>query len=306
MTSAKADATVDFSIVVVSYHSAGDLPGLIASLDAAAAGASWHATIVNNAPEQPLAPLLDSHDHVTIVEAGANLGYSGGLNFGVAHAPVSRMIVFLNPDLTLHPRSLEHLGAVIDAGADAAVPLIVDAAGRRQDSLRTEPSVVAAVGDALFGDRWSTRPAALSETVRAPERYRRAHAIEWATGAALAIRTGVAESVGSWDDRRFFMYSEETDYARRIRERGGTIGFEPRAVVEHRAGGSGSSSALDALMEVNKLRYYQKWHGAAGSAAFAVVLLARNLIRPHRPGARAAVRALLSTRARAGLPGGNR
>jgi N-acetylglucosaminyl-diphospho-decaprenol L-rhamnosyltransferase len=301
-----ADPTVDFSIIVVAYHSADDLPGLIDSIDAAAAGASWHATIVNNAPHQPLTPLLAPDDRVSIVEAGSNLGYSGGLNLGVVHAPRSHVTVFLNPDLALLPLSLERLGAALDAGAEAAVPLIVDAVGRRQDSLRREPSIMAAIGDALFGDSWSARPGALSETVRDPGAYTRAHSIDWATGAALAIRTGVATSVGDWDDRRFFMYSEETDYARRIREFGGTIGFEPDAVVEHRAGGSGSSSALYALMEVNKLRYFQKWHGSAASGVFAVVLLARNLIRPHRPGARTAVGALLSSRVRAGLPGGDR
>ncbi len=297
---------IDFSIIVVSYHSADDLPGLISSVDAAAVGATWHATIINNAPDEPLAPLLLANDRVSVVEAGANLGYSGGLNLGRAHAPRSRWTVFLNPDLTLHPGSLQALGAALDGGAEAAVPLVVDAHGHRQNSLRREPSLVAAIGDALFGDSWSTRPQAFSEIVRHPESYTHAHPIEWATGAALAIRTEAADALGDWDDRRFFMYSEETDYARRIRQRGGSIGFEPRAVVEHRAGGSGSSPELDALLEFNKLRYFQKWHGPVASSVFGLILVGRNLIRLHQPGARAAVRALMSRRARADLPGGPR
>lgn len=297
---------LDFSIIVVSYHSADDLPGLLASVDAAAAGAKWHVTIVNNAPDEPLAPLLADNDRVSVVEAAANLGYSGGLNLGRAQASRSRWTVFLNPDLTLHPGSLQALGAALDAGEEAAVPLVVDAHGHRQNSLRREPSLVAAIGDALFGDSWSSRPQALSETIRNPASYTHAHPVEWATGAALAIRTEVADAVGDWDDRRFFMYSEETDYARRIRERGGSIGFEPGAVVEHRAGGSGSSPELDALLEVNKMRYFRKWHGPVASGVFGLILVGRNLIRLHQPGARAAVRALLSRRARAGLPGGPR
>ena len=106
---------IDFSIIVVSYHSADDLPGLIASVDGAAAGAKWHVTIVNNAPDEPLAPLLAENNRVSIVEAGANLGYSGGLNLGRAHASRSRWTVFLNPDVTLHPGSLHALGAALDA-----------------------------------------------------------------------------------------------------------------------------------------------------------------------------------------------
>lgn len=297
---------IDFSIIVVSYYSSDDLAGLIASVDAAAAGATWHATIVNNSQDEPLAPLLAKNDHVSVVEAGANLGYSGGLNLGRAHAPLSRFTVFLNPDLTLHPGSLQALGAAITSGADAAVPLIVDSDGCRQNSLRREPSIVAAIGDAIFGDSWGGRPQAFSETVRHPQSYTRARHIEWATGAAIAIQTEAADSLGDWDDSLFFMYSEETDYARRIRAGGGKIRFEPRAVVEHRAGGSGSSPALDALLEVNKLRYFRKWHGPLASSVFGLILLGRNLIRPHQPGARAAARALISRRARALLPGGPR
>lgn len=306
MTARKATTMIDFSIVVVSFHSSGDLPELIASVDAAAAGATWHATIVNNAPDEPLARLLAANDHVSVIEAGANLGYSGGINVGRAHSPRARWTVFLNPDLTLAPGALQALGAALDAGSDAAVPLIVDADGHRQNSLRQEPSLLGAIGDAFFGDSWSRRPQVFSEIVRSPESYSHAHPIQWATGAALAIRTELADALGEWDARRFFMYSEETDYARRIREHGGSIGFEPGAVVEHRAGGSGSAPELDALLEVNKLRYYRKWHGPVASGTFGLVLLGRNLIRPHRPGARVAVRALLSRRARANLPGGPR
>ena len=299
-------AFVDFSIVIVSYHSSEDLRCLIASIDGAAAGATWHATIVNNAPDEPLASLIAPDERVSIVEPGANLGYSGGLNFGRIHAAPSRWTVFLNPDLSLHARSLQSLATALDAGADAAVPLIVDDRGHRQNSLRREPSLTAALGDALFGDAWRGRPQILSETVRDPNSYAHPNAIDWATGAVLAMHTNIADDVGDWDDRRFFMYSEETDYARRIRERGGTIGFVPGAVVEHRAGGSGSSAELDALMEINKLRYFRKWHGPAASGLFALILLIHNLARPHQPGARAAVWALLSSRASAALPGGPR
>ncbi len=297
---------IDLSIVVVSYHSGPDLRTLLESAGPAAGEAEWHLTVVNNAADEDLREFLPVDDHVSIVDAGANLGYSGGLNVGLEHAPEARYVVFLNPDLILRPGSLAALGQALAAGASAAVPLILDGNGRRQPSLRTEPTVLAAAGDALFGDAWPARPRWLGETVRHPAAYEAPRDVAWATGAALAVRTDIARKVGPWDADRFFLYSEETDYARRIRDGGGTIRFVPQAVVQHRGAGSGSSPQLDALLEVNKLRYYRKWHGPAGSALFGAVLLLRNAIRPHRAGARAAVRALLSPAARAALPGGPR
>lgn len=85
-----------------------------------------------------------------------------------------------------------------------------------------------------------------------------------------------------------------------------TLRFTPAAVVRHRGSGSGSSPQLDALIEINKLRYFRKWHGPLASSIFATVLVMHNVVRPHRAGSRAALRALLSARARTELPGGRR
>ena len=62
----------------------------------------------------------------------------------------------------------------------------------------------------------------------------------------MLIRADVEQSVGDWIE--FFMYSEEIDYCRRIRERGYLAWFEPTAVVEHPGGGGGSEvyGAIDA------------------------------------------------------------
>lgn len=295
---------IDFAIVVVSYRSGPDLPALIASIGPAAGAATWQLFIVDNAGED-LRARLTPDERVTVLDAGGNLGYSGGLNVGIAHAPQSRWIVFLNPDLVLGVGALSALAAV-DASVAASVPQIIDEDGRRQDSLRREPALLSALGDAIFGDLWPNRPGSLSETVRGDAAYRASHAIEWATGAALAVRTAAVATVGAWDSERFFMYSEETDYARRVRAQAGQIRYVPTAVVAHRAGGSGSSAALDALLEVNKVRYFAKWHGTFATIAFGAITVLRNAVRPHRPGARKAVGALLSPRVRATLPGGAR
>lgn len=297
---------IDVSMIIVSYYSGHDLPRLLSSVDAAVGSASWHVTIVNNALDDDLHGVLPVEERVSIVDATENLGYSGGLNLGLEYAPAARCVVFLNPDLTLLPGSIASLREAIDGGADAAVPLTLDDDGLPQPSLRREPSILAAFGEAVFGNAWPLRPQSLAEMVRDPAAYQSAHDIDWATGAALAVSTDVVRRVGPWDEARFFLYSEETDYARRIRQQRGRIQFVPGAAVQHRGAGSGSSPQLDALLEVNKLRYFRKWHGPVASGVFGLVLLTRNAVRPHRPGAREAVRSLLSRSARAALPGGPR
>ena len=296
---------IDCTLIVVSYRSAEDVAGLLTTVPAAAQGLSWRALVVNNEPTEDLGAAIAHHHGAEVVDAAANLGYAGGINLGMASAPPSRWTVFLNPDLRLRPGALAEMADA--AGEDhAAVPRIVDETGAVQASLRREPTVLGSLGDALFGAKWLTRPGWLSEMVHTPSAYETPGTVAWATGAALMVPTAIAHGVGTWDAERFFLYSEETDYCRRLRQRGTDVRFTPRAVVSHRGGGSGASDALYALLEVNRVRYFRKWHGPGASAAFAATAVLNNLLRSHRPRSRAALSALLSSKVRSQLPGGGR
>lgn len=294
---------VDCMLIVVSYRSAPAVSGLLDTVPAAVGELSWHVVVVNNEPADDLARIVSTHPRSTLVESGGNLGYAGGINQGLLAAPPSRWTGFLNPDLRLGPGSIARL-AEAAGDRDAAVPTIVDDDGIRQCSLRHEPTILGSAGDALFGDRWPDRPAALSETVRDEMTYDRAGVVDWATGALLMVPTAVVKQVGMWDSERFFLYSEETDYCRRLRGVGAAIRFVPDAVVHHRGAGSGSSDALHALQEVNRVRYFRKWHGHVTTVGFAGAVVLNSVIRAHRSRSRAALRALVTSSERTTLPGG--
>lgn len=296
---------LDCLLVVVSYRSAEDVSGLLATVPGAAAHLSWRVVVVNNDPADDLAPVVEAAPQVEVVESGSNLGYAGGINVALMRAPASRWTVFLNPDLRLGPGALATLAEAAGPG-DAAVPRIVDEGGSVQTSLRREPALLGSLGDALFGARWRTRPAWLSETMLRPSTYDRPITTDWATGAAIVVPSALVHEVGPWDSERFFLYSEETDYCRRLRARGAHIRYVPDAVVSHRGGGSGTSDALYALLEVNRVRYFRKWHGPLPSALFTLIALLKNLLRAHRARSRVALVALLSASARSALPGGTR
>jgi GT2 family glycosyltransferase len=281
---------VDCAIVIVTYNSARDISGLLDSLPAAAAGLRLRVVVVDNGSVDGTVDLVRARPDVLCVQAGTNLGYAGGINLGREHAGEYAALAVLNPDLVLAPGALREMFAVLeDPAAGVVVPMLLDPDGSGYPSLRREPTVARAVGDGLLGDHLRSRPGWLSEIVRGAREYGYRHPVEWATGAAMLISAACDRAVGPWDER-FFLYSEEVDYATRARAAGFRIEYTPAAQARHRGAGSGQSPALIALMAVNRVRYIEK-QGRHPRAYRAVVIM-HELLRAADPNHRAALRAV--------------
>ena len=273
-----AGVPADVAVIVVTYNSAPDISLLIDDLRIAAHDRCIRLVVVDNQSSDGTADVIRAHKDLVLVESGGNLGYAGGINAGLPFVGNCDAVLILNPDLTLAPDVVTRLlGPLDDDRVGAVVPLMLDEDGTTYTSLRREPSLTRAIGDALLGSKIRKRPGWSSEIDARPESYLVAHDVDWATGAALLMRAAVAREVGAWNEE-FFLYSEETDYFRRMRESGRRIRFEPSAVVKHRRGGSGTSPSLATLMAVNRIRYVERHHGRPYSALFrAVVVLAEAL-----------------------------
>ena len=89
------------------------------------------------------------------------------------------------------------------------------------------------------------------------------------------------DAVGQWDER-FFLYSEETDFFRRVRNAGFQVWYDPAAQIVHRAGGSGSSPELIALLLVNCVRYFRKHRPRSAGIYRLLVILREELRRADR------------------------
>lgn len=286
------DGSVDVAVLIVTYNSSGDLAGLLSDLRRECVDVVLRVIVADNDSTDDTWTVATRHRDVIALRTGGNLGYAGGVNAAMARVGDAEAVLVLNPDLRLSRgavgRMLRRLRAEETTGA--VVPRIEEAGGRLYPSLRREPGPLRACADALLGRVWQTRPAPLSEHVRDPRAYDRPHTIDWATGAALLVRTRAARDVGAWDER-FFLYSEETDFQRRLRATGWRIWFDPSAVVWHRGGGSGASDELTALTIVNRVRYADKHFPRRSGLFRAAVVLGEELRRdPTHARARWALR----------------
>ena len=226
--------------VVVVYQSGAEIAGCLDSIAADAPPGS-NVVVVDNASPDDSAVVARSHaSRPRIVSSPVNLGFGGGCNLGAADSKADALF-FLNPDARLKPGAMAVLIAALQKDATLAVvaPRVIDPTGEsRAASAGAEPSLRSTVGHFLGlgrvpGLRRFFRPVYLADG-------RAAARPDWVSGAAMLVRTSAYEQIGGFDDS-IFMYMEDVDLCRRLREKGWTIGYEPAAVVEHVMGHSQSA-----------------------------------------------------------------
>jgi len=286
--------TPDLMTVVVTHNSRQSIDAFAAAVTAELDDTDALVVVDNASSDDTVDRVRALLPAATVLEPGRNLGYGAAVNLAFATVrPRSSMLV-TNPDALLHPGTLRRLRAGVQPGVGIVVPRLVDADGALARSLRREPTLLRAAGEAAVGGLRAGRVAALGEIVCDPAEYSRARTVDWATGAAWLVSTECFDAVGGFAED-FFLYSEETDFALRARDHGFATVYLPDAVVTHKGGASNVDPQLFALLTRNRVRCYRRRHGAPATLAFRITLLTGELARAGagRATSRAAVRALL-------------
>ncbi|MDH6123752.1 glycosyltransferase family 2 protein [Kitasatospora sp. GP82] len=286
-------------VIVVTWNSAEVLPGLLDSLEQGLKDVDWHLTVADNAStDESLTITQKMLPDAGTVQTGYNAGYAAAINTALTEIEPCTAVLVLNPDIRLAPgcvaAMLPHLGR---SGTGIVVPRLHGEGGTLTHSLRREPALLRALGEAVLGNRRAGRYPRLGETVTAEDAYRTASTADWATGAALLISWDCVSACGAWDES-FFLYSEETEYALRARDLGYLTRLAPEAHAVHLEGDSEVSPRLWTLLTLNKVRLFRRRHRLPSAALFWAATLLRESSRAllgHRRSRRAAA-ALLSPR----------
>jgi N-acetylglucosaminyl-diphospho-decaprenol L-rhamnosyltransferase len=278
------------SVVIVTFNSSGALSPLLDSIPAGLEGVDdYEIIIADNASHDGSAELAEAHPiRPRVIRMGRNAGYAAAINAAATMADRGSALLVLNPDLRLYPHAvmplLEH---ITGASVGVVVPTNFSEEGHVDLTLRREPSIVTAWADALLGGGLAGR-FGLGETITKSGSYSQRGLVDWATGSALLISENARNAVGEWDES-FFLYSEEVDFLRRVREAGFGVLYEPAAKVMHAGGGSGRNPKLFALQTANRIRYYALHHGALATLVFRLGVVTGEALRCWRsPSHRAA------------------
>ncbi len=260
------------AVVVVNHDTREDLLGCLDTLTAA--GADEVVVVDCGSADGSVEAVHEAHPGVTVL-ALPNVGYGRGANAGVARSR-ARTVVVANADTRFAPDSVRALDAALEAdGTLGAVgPAVRYPDGRRQASARSTPTLSDAFGHALFGlwrpdNRWTRRYRMLDADPEVPRD------VDWLSGCAIAVRREAFRAVDGFDPG-FFMYVEDVDLGRRLRDGGWRLRYVPAASVVHAVGASTAAAPLRNL--VGHARSLDRYYGLT-TGSHPLGRVARPLVR---------------------------
>ena len=238
----------DLGIIIVQYNVRDLLRDCLRSVFASLGDVSYTVTVVDSCSTDGSADMVAAEfPQVRLIRAPVNGGYSYANNLGLRaagfrpladeapHSPPPRFALLLNPDTLLPPTALADMLAFMAAHpkAGAAGPRLVLADGSLDLACRRGEPTLATSFYRLTG---------LSRLFPRSPRFGRYNMtylpedqvalVDSVVGAFMLVRAEAIEQVGLLDEQ-FFMYGEDLDWAKRIRQAGWEIWYNPAVVVRH-------------------------------------------------------------------------
>ncbi len=213
------------AVVVVTFNARPFVDACFGSLARARLGGAEVIAVDNASTDGTAARIRALFSWVTVVEAGANLGFAGGNDLGIRRAldAACEWVFLLNPDTEVEPGFLEEALAVAtaDPGAGAVQSLLL--LDPERDRINTAGNEIHFLGFGYCGLYRAPR----AEEPAVPRE------IAFASGAASLWRAATLREIGLFDEA-LFLYHEDLDLGWRLRLAGWRALVAPRSVVFHK------------------------------------------------------------------------
>jgi GT2 family glycosyltransferase len=160
---------------------------------------------------------------MTILRNAVPKGFGGNHN-AAFRAVESDVFVVVNPDIRISAIDWNiFLSPFVKPSVGACAPLVLSAEGKIEDSARRFPTLTRLFARVVFGKRVCDFAIGKNELE-----------VDWAAGMFVAYRSTSYAKIGGFDER-YYMYMEDADICRRLRNNGWNTIVTPKVSVVHDA-----------------------------------------------------------------------
>lgn len=238
------------SIIVLAWKSAPHLLNCLQTLKHAVARVPSEVVLVLNEPEADLLAEVETRVRgALVVRSRVNLGYGGGVNFGVSRSS-GEYVVLLNDDTEVDVDWLETLIEAAErrptAGAIGGTSLFFD--GTIQEA-----------GNIVWADGSTVKVGRDLPSGSAKYDYERR--VDYCGGSSLLVRRDCWDRLGGMDAELYYpAYYEDTDFCLRIAsELGLEVWYQPRSIIRHHESAATNSHFRGFLFQRNRQQFIDRW-----------------------------------------------
>jgi N-acetylglucosaminyl-diphospho-decaprenol L-rhamnosyltransferase len=285
----------DITIAIVNYNTAFLLDRLFSALAAAQGRLKLQIIVIDNVSrDNSLEILRKKFPFVELIANDANVGFGRANNQALAHVH-GRYLLLLNTDAFMATDTLTKTFEFMERNPCCGVlgVKLVGEDGTLQPSCRYFPTPWNVFVAANGLNRYFPKTQLMDDMSWDHQSVRQC---DWVPGCFYLVRKAVLDQLGLFDPR-FFLYYEEVDHCRRVRQAGWDVIYYPYTEVVHVGGESAKSDArltsagrqISDLQVESELLYFRKHYGILGVVAWialmacgAVLSLFKDAIRPVR------------------------
>jgi GT2 family glycosyltransferase len=251
----------DVSVVVVSYNTRDLLAECLRSVRRTLVGLETETFVVdNNSQDGSASMVAEAFPWATVIENKENVGFARANNQAIALSR-GRYVLLLNSDAVLEPGGVQEMVRFMDRHPEVGITggQLLNPDGSFQGSycdfptLLSELALLTRVSSIIFPSSYPSYPVQRSQEPRP---------VDWVSGAFLMARSTAIAQVGPLDPD-YFMYTEETDWCFRMRQRGWSVWYLPAARVRHWGGQSSQNTPRLKRGQLygSKRRFMRKYRG---------------------------------------------
>lgn len=232
-------------IIIANWNGKNDTLQCLASLKKIVRMRNTLAVIVvdNGSTDDSVAAIKKQHTWVTVIEAGSNLGFTGGNNLGIRYALEHNAdyVWLVNNDTIIESNALSLVQAFDDPDVGLAGSKIYFAPGHEFHRNRyvedDRGKVIWYAGGIIDWANMYASHKGVDDVDKG--QYNKTDETQFVTGCSMMVKRGVFDRIGLLDDR-YYLYYEDLDFCLRARKTGYKLLYMPSSVVWHvNAGSSG-------------------------------------------------------------------
>lgn len=240
----------EISVLIVNYNGRDYLLRALEAIFENISGLDYEVIVVDNgSSDGSVESVREIYPSVKLVPLSHNAGFSRGNNEGARHA-CGRYLLILNNDTYVPKGTVEQLVSIKKSFPEYGIvaPLVFNPDNSLQVSWGKEMNLFSEIFMKIFAEKWY-------RLLFKCKRGRLSRNVDWVSGACFLIERDLYQRIQGFDEN-FFMYKEDVDLGKRLRQLGFKVHLASEARIIHYLRQSTSQATERILKETKRSQLY--------------------------------------------------